>query len=91
MTIAELHERLEELIEQGHGEAIVFLAHQPNYPLEVKASDQTARVRINGENRFYIAEGYGSGGYLAGIASRKLGWADNQPDDDEEDEDEDES
>lgn len=34
MTVEELKERLEELIENGYGDKEVKMAYQPNYPME---------------------------------------------------------
>lgn len=53
MTVEELKDRLEELIENGYGDVEVKMAYQPNYPIEEPI---TSVMGFNGKPHTYDDE-----------------------------------
>lgn len=79
MTIQELIESLQAMIENGEADAEteVRIAHQPSYPFELSIQGvEAADLSEDPDNRnviVYIAEG-SQLGYLPGVVSNYLGW-----------------
>lgn len=74
LTVAELANILNDLVDDGHGDAVIRYAAQPQWPFEysVTADDQVNLIEGEGEV-FYIAEGTQLG-YLPGQVAEDLGW-----------------
>lgn len=82
LTAGELRRLLEdEAIEDS---TLVYLAHQPTYPLQFKA-ERAEFLRVQGEDRIYIAEGGAPHDtpYLPGVVGARIGWSEDVDEDEE--------
>lgn len=80
MTVAELREQLEGCKPDAH----VFIAYQPNYPMQESVPYDDEGFAIAGNGDVFIG-GCGSNGYLNGEVAVRLGWAEGEAEEKEYD------